>query len=60
MDYVCHTTVFTWARYAMWFTPFEEKCTIIGSVYISQAAAKVALAHMTQEQRGPGEEYIIL
>ena len=22
---VVHTTVATWAEYAMWFTPFEEK-----------------------------------
>ena len=27
-----HTTVTTWATYAMWFMPFEEKGTIIGSV----------------------------
>ena len=43
----------------MWFTPFEEKGTIIHSVS-KQAAAIVALTHMTQQQRGPGEEYIIL
>ena len=27
-----HTTVATWASYAMWFTPFEERGTIIRSV----------------------------
>ena len=27
-----HTTVSTWARYDVWFTPFEEKGTLIHSV----------------------------
>ena len=28
-----HTTMATWARYTMWFTPFQEKDTISRSVY---------------------------
>ena len=48
----------TWARYAMWFTPFKKKGTIIHSV--SKPSWRINGAGSYDITTGPGEKYIIL
>ena len=51
-----HTTVAIWARYAMWFKPFEEKGTTVR--FVSKPSSGAGPYHTIPT--GPVEEYIIL
>ena len=53
-----HTTVAAWARYAMWFTPFDVNGTIIRSLSKPSCRNSGAGPYDTATM-GPGEEYII-